>query len=321
MMIPMCYAEKKLVVLFFMSLIAANGMAQTGMTFGGETVNVIDRDSMKQGKWYYFYDSLQTQVSCAGMYVDNRRQGVWTEFYRNGNKRSEFSYKDNHKYGLMKSFYENGNIAEEGYWDGQHWVGSYKFYFSNGKVAYDWNYGDEGNREGQQSYYYDNGQLMRLGTWVDGYADGLVAEYYDSGNLRSESQWKMGRVDGIMKEYYNSGSLSARRVFNNGVYDEAASRVYRDKTKPQGEDVAKDTTTVTPPTPENTIVLEQADNPELFTGTGYYKLLNADKKVDREGNFVNGSLMTGKRYYYNTSGKLIRISEYENGRVVNVIDK
>lgn len=319
-MVPMGYADKKLALLFVLSLIALKGMAQTDMVFRGERINVTDLDSMKQGRWYYFYDSLQTIVSCTGTYVDNKRQGIWTEYYRNGNKRSEISYQDNHKYGLMKSFYENGNLAEEGYWDGQHWVGAYKFYFSSGKIAYDWNYGDEGNRVGEQSYYYENGQLMRLGTWVDGYADGLVAEYYDSGNLRCESQWKMGRVDGIMKEYYISGSLSASRVFRDGVYDESASRVYRDRVELPA-DTGKDTTQVVPVNPENTIVLEQADNPELFTGTGYYKLLTPDRKVDREGNFVNGTLMSGKRYYYNASGKVIRISEYEGGRVVNVIEK
>jgi antitoxin component YwqK of YwqJK toxin-antitoxin module len=316
----MGYADKKLALLFVLSLIVLKGMAQTDMVFRGERINVTDLDSMKQGRWYYFYDSLQTIVSCTGTYVDNKRQGVWTEFYRNGNRRSEISYQDNHKYGLMKSFYENGNLAEEGYWYGQHWVGGYKFYFSSGKIAYDWNYGDEGNRVGEQSYYYENGQLMRLGTWVDGYVDGLVAEYYDSGNLRCESQWKMGRVDGIMKEYYVSGSLSASRVFRDGVYDESASRVYRDRVELPA-DTGKDTTQVVPVNPENTIVLEQADNPELFTGTGYYKLLTPDRKVDREGNFVNGTLMSGKRYYYNASGKVIRISEYEGGRVVNVIEK
>ena len=319
-MIPMCHAEKKLALLFILSLIALSGTAQSGMTFGGETVNVVDRDSLKQGKWYYFYDSLQTIVSCSGTYIDNKRQGVWTEYYRNGNRRSEISYQDNHKYGLMKSFYENGNLAEEGYWDGQHWVGSYKFYFATGRLAYDWNYGDEGNRVGEQSYYYENGQLMRLGTWVDGYADGLVAEYYDSGNLRCESQWKMGRVDGIMQEYYNSGSLRGRWVYNDGVFDEIASRTYRDRVE-QPTDVGKDSSQVVPVNPENTIVLEESGNPELFTGTGYYKLLTPDRKVDREGNFVNGTLMSGKRYYYNASGKVIRIAEYEGGRVVNVIDK
>ena len=319
-MIPMCHAYKTLALLFIASLIALQGTAQSSMTFGGVTVNVIDRDSLKQGKWYYFYDSLQTIVSCSGTYIDNKRQGVWTEYYRNGKRRSEISYQDNHKYGLMKSFYENGNLAEEGYWDGQHWVGSYKYYFASGKLAYDWNYGDEGNRVGEQSYYYENGQLMRLGTWVDGYADGLMAEYYDSGNLRCESQWKMGRVDGIMQEYYNSGSLRGRWVYNEGVLDETASKTYRDRVE-QPTDVGKDSSQVTPVNPENTIVLEQEGNPELFTGTGYYKLLTPDRKVDREGNFVNGALMSGKRYYYNASGKVIRIAEYENGRVVNVIDK
>lgn len=318
----MCYAYKKLGLLFVLSLVVAKGMAQRSMSYRADTINVVDTDSMKQGRWYYYYDSLQTKVSCTGIYVDNKRQGVWTEYYRNGNKRTEISYHDNHKYGLMKSFYDNGNIAEEGYWDGQHWVGSYKFYFASGAIAYNWNYGDEGNRVGEQSYYYENGQLMRLGNWTDGYADGLVAEYYDSGNLRSESQWKMGRVDGVMKEYYNSGSLSARRVFIDGVYDDAASRVYRDRAEQtQEQENFADTLLVPSENPDNAIVLEQADNPELFTGTGYYKLLNADRKVDREGNFVNGTLMSGKRYYYNASGKVMRIAIYEGGRVVNVVDK
>ena len=316
----MCNAIRKLVLIMTLMLVAVGGMSQTYMIFEGDTVNVVDLDSMKQGRWYYFYDSLQTVISCTGNYVDNKRQGVWTDFYRNGNKRCEISYQDNRKYGLMKSYYENGNIAEEGSWDGQHWVGNYKFYYWTGGIAYNWNYGDEGNRVGEQSYYYENGQTMRLGTWVEGYADGLVTEYYDSGTLRSESQWKMGRVDGVMKEYYNSGSLKARWVYNDGVFDDRASRTYRDKHKPQDDDVIADTTLVIPENPETPIVVEDKNN-ELFTGTGYYKLINADKRVDREGEFVSGTLMTGKRYYYNSSGKLIRIAVYEGGRVVNVIDK
>jgi len=315
---PMCNSKGLIAIIVVVFLMSTASFAQTSIIIDGKTVNVTDVLKQKQGIWYYFFDSLHTQVSCKGMYVDNNREGVWTEYYRNGKVKSEITYQNNKKFGYMKSFYENGNIAEEGSWDGAHWIGVYKYYYTTGKIAYEWYYGQGGNREGMQNYYYENGTVMRSGNWVNGCADGIVAEYYDSGHLRSESQWKMGRVDGIMKEYYDSGNLKAKRVYSDGVYDVAASKIYRDK--PKEENIVIPSIGDTLHHQEEVIVSKDEEGPMLFTGSGYHKIVNKDKRVDREGEFENGKLINGRRYYYNSTGKLLRIAVYERGRVVQIIE-
>lgn len=296
--------------------------AQQPELFNGEMVNVTDENQQRQGLWVYFYDNQHTQVSMKGEYINNIKQGVWTEYYQNGNTKSTITYKDNLQDGLVKIYYEDGKISEEGYWKINHWVGAYKYYHhSTGKLAYDWQFDEDGKRTGEQKYFYENGNIRIAGSWQSGLQNGQYHEYYDSGKLRAESQWKFGRTDGVVKEYYENGSLKAERVFNNGIYDPDASKIYDNQ-------IAKE------PKPQennNQVAQQQTSNQEeekntttqiigTFTGTGFHKLYN-NKKLEREGDFINGVFISGKRYYYNMQGELIKTAIYKNGRIVEVIEK
>ena len=302
--------------------------AQQPEVYDGQLVNVTDENKLRQGLWVYFFDTQHTKVSMSGQFVDNKKQGVWTEFYQNGNTKSTITYKDNAQNGPVKIFYEDGKLSEEGYWKINHWVGSYKYYHhSNGQLAYDWLFDEEGRRTGEQKYYYENGSIRIAGYWQNGLQNGQYQEYYDSGKLRAESQWKFGKTDGVVKEYYENGTLKAERVFNNGIYDPDASKIY-DKTKPvkeqkpiqQPENQLAENDDKTSPSQEqdkqNTTIVVAS-----FTGTGFHKLYNSNKQLEREGEFINGIFISGKRYYYNTQGDLIKTAIYKNGRIVEVIEK
>ncbi len=296
--------------------------AQTKDTYEGQVVNVTDANNLKQGLWVYYYDTLHTMVSCKGNFVNDKREGVWTTFYRSGTVKSTITYANNKEAGYVRFYYEDGKISEEGTWINNHWVGEYRYYYSSGQLAYEWNHDESGRRSGHQQYFYENGKLRISGNWVAGKEDGTISEYYDSGKLRSESQWKNGFTHGVMKEYYADGSIMAERIFNNGVYDAVASSVYREqRNKPQKNEDAIVVPAAVDVDTTNYIVDTQIDSPELFTGTGFHRFYNSSNQIDREGNFVNGNMINGKKYYYNASGKLIRIAIYENGRIVNTIDK
>ncbi len=281
---------------------------------------MTDRNNLKQGLWVYFYDTLHTMVSCKGNFVDDKREGVWTNYYKSGSVKSTITFEANKESGYVKFFYENGKVSEEGLWVNNHWVGEYRYYYATGQLAYQWMHDSNGRRTGQQQYFYENGKIRIAGNWVDGKEDGLVATYYDSGRIRSESQWKAGFTHGVMKEYYEDGQLAAERVFNNGVYDAVASRIYRERhgNRVEEEQVLPADVPADPPLAENQ---NRDDNPTLFNGSGYHKVLNQNRQVDREGEFANGVLMNGKRYYYDDKGKLLRIAIYENGRIVSTIDQ
>ena len=287
----------------------------------GKPANQFDENHLKQGLWIYFYDSIQTQVSSKGVYIDNKREGIWTEYFKNGKPRSMFTYKNNHIDGAAKIFYETGGIAEEGIWRTNRWIGEYHYYKPSGSLAYEWYFDENGRRTGEQKYYYDNGKLRLSGLWDNGKEVGRITEYYENGKVKLESDWVDGKSDGVMREYAANGTLKAEYVFHDGVYDASASRIFYDNKKQNNNtNVNQNVETVAK-------VLEESDddddNPayERFKGSGYHKLYDTQRRLVREGTFVNGMLVNGKRYYYNSKGEIIKTAVYENGRVVKVIEK
>lgn len=311
---------KNALLVILLAIVSAISAAQTEPDYSnnGKPANQIDENNLKQGLWIYFYDSERTTVSSKGVYIDNKREGIWTDYYKNGNPRSMITYKNNHQDGEAKLFYESGVLAEEGMWRFNRWVGVYKYYNPSGNLSYEWTFDDNGRRSGLQNYYYESGKLRLTGMWEQGKESGRITEYYENGKVKTESDWFDGKSDGVMKEYAENGKLKAEYVFHDGIYDPTESRIY-------GKEKQNN-----PPTVDNRTVVkveeEQNNNPEnavydKFTGSGYHKLYDTQRRLVREGTFVNGLLVNGRRYYYNSKGEIIKTAVYENGRVVKVIEK
>jgi len=288
-----------------------------------DTFNRVNKDMKKTGLWIYYYDTLHLVKFSEGEYVDGQKQGCWIEYYRNGNKKSEITYLNNVPSGLAKLYYENGNPSEQGTWNSFGWVGEYKMFYRSGRIARELNYDENTLRSGMQKYYSESGHVTMAGYWENGMAKGLVTEYYDSGRLRAESQWMAGRLSGITKEYYETGSLKAEIVYNNGVYDVAASRTF--KNRQDGHNIAAVDKPAEKPSvtkPEQPKEDKESPSYAVFRGTGYHKMYDPDtKRIEKEGNFIDGVLDEGKRYYYNSKGELIKTAIYEHGKIVKIIDK
>ncbi|MBE9469304.1 MAG: toxin-antitoxin system YwqK family antitoxin [Bacteroidetes bacterium] len=215
-----------------------------------------------------------------GLYKNNKKNGVWKKYYKSGTIKSAITYLNNLPTGYAKFYYANGNVSEEGIWKINKWTGHYKYYFENGNVAYDWNYNKSGKRTGTQKYYHDNGTLMIEGDWTNGKEAGALKEYYADGSLKSEKNFADGKLDETSVKHYKKQENKA-------------------------------------------IITKQSKSKEsvkMFTGNGYFKLNNKSKKVDREGEFSNGRLVDGKRYFYNNNGELIKTSIYKNGKLIQNID-
>ena len=215
-----------------------------------------------------------------GIYKNNKKNGIWKKYYKSGTIKSEITYLNNIPNGYAKFYYKNGNISEEGMWKINKWTGNYKYYFENGKLSYDWHYNSSGKRTGEQKYYHKNGNLMIEGNWSD------------------------GKESGVLKEYYADGSLKSEKNFADGKLDEASVKHFKKLEK---------TSAISKQQKTGKMVGE-------FTGNGYYKLYNKLKKIDREGEFSQGKLVDGKRYYYNNKGVLIKTSIYKNGKLIQNID-
>lgn len=268
------------------------GYGQSFEIYKSDTINRSLAGNIKTGKWLTFFTDAPNQVETEGVYENNRKTGMWKSYYKNGKLKSEITYVNNRPDGYAKLYYENGKLSEEGLWKGTKWVGQYKYYHENGNKAYEWNFNEEGKRAGVQKYFHENGKLRIQGDWIDGKENGIITEYDTNGNIRSE------------------------KVFAEGAFNESSSKFYAQK-KVVVEDIPEDTNA--------TVSKNQSDSNQTqtsyqaFDGNGFFKLYNAMKKLDREGEFRSGKLINGKKYYYNPDGKLIKTEVYVNGRVSEVI--
>jgi len=126
--------------------------------YEGDTINVIDKDSLKQG--------------------------VWKEFWKNGDLKSEVIYKNNKKQGLEIKWHDFPDCVEQ------------ESYFKDGKL------------DGPCIYYSKKCKKEFSETFVNGVKEGLEISYHANGNIKSEGNYKKGNLDGYSKVYDRKGIFS-----------------------------------------------------------------------------------------------------------------
>ena len=270
--------------------------------YNGDTINRIDLQGRRQGLWIFFNQDYKNKIVQKGYYKDGKKQGQWIIYYPNGNIKSKITFKDNKPYGPAEIYYPNGQLSEKGFWKINKWIGDYQYYYSNGKPQYLWHYNEEGKREGVQKYFYPNGQLMMEGNWQNGKEQGVMKEYYENGVLKRLSNWQNGQINGKVVEYNRQGKIKRQLYYINGVEDTSKRIVYA-----KVPHIAEDTT--------------QKPAYRQFTGTGNFKFYNQQGQLVSEGYYKQGVLYTGKKYFYDKSGKIKKIVVYRNGKVIDVINK
>ena len=133
----------KLKRLLFIALLVVFGCAKL---INDETL--IDKDGLKyhpdtnelySGK--VFKNRMGGKKEFEGSYKDGKKDGLWTDYYENGQKRSVETYKDGRKDGLYTYWHEDVLMYE----------GTYK----NGK------------EDGLWTRWYENGQKMTVRTYKD----------------------------------------------------------------------------------------------------------------------------------------------------------
>jgi antitoxin component YwqK of YwqJK toxin-antitoxin module len=116
-----------------------------GKTKAPSDTNNVDKAGKKQGPWNILNKNKGGcykvgQRTETGVYKDDKKTGLWTEFHCNGAIKNTINYTNGVKEGQIKSYYDNGKIKEEGTWKNGHWVGRYVSYKEDGtekEIMYD----------------------------------------------------------------------------------------------------------------------------------------------------------------------------------------
>ncbi len=257
-----------------------------------DSINIIDFKGLKQGRWIIFGKTkpntcytLTAKIE-EGKYSDNRKGGVWKEYFCNGNTKNKITFQNGRADGYAIMYHENGKIAEEGIWKINKWTSNYKLYYDNGNVQQEFTFNPSGKREGVQKYYYEDGKTQIEGSWNNGKESGAVIEYHP---------------DGSQKKIVN---------YNNGEADISTIKEFK-PVKDIKEVIAIDNSKKVVPNKDETFQDPKVKGPTILNG--YYMLYNKSRQKTKDGTFKDNRLMEGKNYIYDENGILQRIEVYKNG--------
>ena len=73
----------------------------------------------------------------------------------------------------------------------------------------------DGNPDGPQTMWHENGQKMSEGTYKDGKMHGIFRSLYEDGQKRTERTWKDGKRYGPMTVWHENGQKRAELIWKN----------------------------------------------------------------------------------------------------------
>ncbi len=149
-------------ILFIYALLFAySTKAQSAMSYKiyeNDTINILDKDTLKQG--------------------------IWKEFWSNGDLKSEVFYKNNKKQGLEINWFDDPDCLE------------LEAYYKDGLL------------DGPSIYYSKKCKKEVYENYKNGLKEGLELEYYPNGRVKAEGKFRKGNLDGYYKMYDKNGLFS-----------------------------------------------------------------------------------------------------------------
>jgi hypothetical protein len=137
-----------------------------------------------KAKAQYLSYKVQDSDTINAVDMNGLKQGVWREFWPNGDLKSETSYLDNLKSGLEIIWYDTPDCVEQ------------ESYYKENKL------------DGESVHYSKKCRKDFIENYKKGVKEGPEIEYYSNGVLKAEGFYKKGSLDGFYKVYDRKGRFS-----------------------------------------------------------------------------------------------------------------
>lgn len=114
---------QKLALIFFLIFYTTMVSAQNKsfkISVKGDTINVVDKNNLKQGRWVIHVDPLRGEpgYEYEGVFANDKKEGVWRMYSLKGDFLAVESYKAGGKDGLSQYFSPYGDLLREENWRG-----------------------------------------------------------------------------------------------------------------------------------------------------------------------------------------------------------
>jgi len=190
--------------------------------------------------------------------------------------------------GVQKAYWENGNLKSELRYKNGKLNGECVWYGPNGKKMTETHY-KEDVLEGHCLRWHQNGKLAEDCWYKNGLRDSISRSYSEKGHLASEAFYVNGKLNGEIRKWYDNGQVFQEGQYVDGMMDGQWFIFY-----PSGA---------------------LAGKANYKMGTGKQTCYEESGYKCLEVPYAN-NLKHGKEIYYNPDGRVTKIVEYEEGKVV-----
>ena len=321
----------------------------------GETLVKGKETSMKGPVTVYRYD--QTLLA-TGQYNDNgEKEGIWKYYYKSGSLMKEMIYRKNMTVDTLKEYFTNGYLSKVTVMDDKGTVlqeESYNYkgwksllvkklsdketeestFTQSGTKEVTAYFNDKKIKDGEYTFYYDNGKPEKTVTFSNGNYNGPYKKYYESGALSEESVFENGKTEGAYIIYHENGKVSRKATLHNGKYSGLYEAFYEngqpeevctyERSKKNGTDKRYSPkgklyaefeydddipTSIKYYDEDNKVVYEKASGKGIYEYISHFPNGNkyADLKIDREG-YTDGEVT-----YYTSTGAKSSVINYKKG--------
>jgi len=127
-------------------------------------------------------------------------------------------FKGNRGNGLYETWFDLGDnsFASRTTWKDGVIVGKRETWYKNGQLKYTMNFNDQGERDGWDEEYYENGQPRVQGMWKDNMREGQWQSWFENGKRRLLGYYEFDRPHGEEIEWYENGRKWKVGTFEHG---------------------------------------------------------------------------------------------------------
>ena len=298
-----------------------------GMLLFKEKINRLDEKLEKHGTWKTFYTN--GKIKWEGTYMHGKLEGKTKEYNKKGGIIKIDSYSNGEPtlekapilFKLNKQINDDGSIVE-GMVINNKKEGTFRVYDKDGFLLVCNNYKNNiklssglvdslNFKIGKWEYYYENGKVKAMGSYVKDIQDGFWIYYFPNQIEQQKGKYKLGKPEGEWLWWYLNGQIHRKENFIKG--------------KESGEIIEYDTAgnIIT-----NGLYLEGKKEGSWyyfindFKEEGYFvdnlkngewKSIYNNGKISFEGKYINGIPIDKHTHYY-SNGKIKQTGSYSNGK-------
>lgn len=160
------------------------------------------------------YEPGKGLVPYGVIFRGNKQNGLYEEWFEDGQLKDRSHYKDGFKNGLSEEWYPDGTLYQRGTLKDGRYNGFYESWYPNGNRYIRANY-TNGSRDGLFEEWYENGLMFDRANYTDRRYNGIREKWYQNGQMSRRIYYEMGEEQSV-ENWDIHGNMYRRLIYRDG---------------------------------------------------------------------------------------------------------